>query len=324
MAETPVNVDSILKINQQIEVVVKTGTGAGSYHSRVEELTKDAIYVATPLYKGYPLNYRKGDIIEVFYIYNKSAIYSFTTKVLQAISVPVPVLALAKPKDVQRIQRRNFVRIETRLPVSFSKNSHDVELIIKEGHFKGSYSTDVEEIAENYLAFYTPIIKERQLPLVPGIEVELVFTLQDGSKYSFCDTIKKIATTPTAIFTVDKPSILRLEDENQGITLPLEFRRFQTFIDEGIFKGVTLDLGGGGIMFGSPIAFEEGDKVDITLEFPEQGKIKAIGQILRCTVRPNGEYKNSLRFTRIAESDRDRIIQFIFQRQLELRRKGLM
>jgi len=107
-----------LKINDRVEIRIQNPYYAGKYSSRVEEILPNTIVLAAPLKRGVIVPLRAGDTITVSY-YGQTAGYSFTTKVIGASYQKLPLIAVQKPQKVNKIQRRNYIRIPASIPVRF-------------------------------------------------------------------------------------------------------------------------------------------------------------------------------------------------------------
>lgn len=108
-----------LKVNKRVEIIIENSYYAGSYPSRVEEILPDIIVLAAPLKRGVVVPLRVGDTIKVNY-YGKTAGYSFTTKVIATSYKRIPLIAVEKPQEFTKIQRRSYIRVPARIPVRFT------------------------------------------------------------------------------------------------------------------------------------------------------------------------------------------------------------
>ncbi|MGB9792047.1 MAG: flagellar brake protein [Thermacetogeniaceae bacterium] len=108
-----------LKINKRVEIIIEKSYYAGSYPSRVEEILPDAIVLAAPLKRGVVVPLRVGDTIKVNF-YGKTGGYSFTTKVTATSYKKIPLIAVEKPQEFTKIQRRSYIRVPARIPVRFT------------------------------------------------------------------------------------------------------------------------------------------------------------------------------------------------------------
>ncbi len=212
-----------LKENQPVEIELP-GSELSIYRSRVEHVGDDRLVVASPMKGGAIIPVRPGTVVKVIYTDNV-AVYTFSAEVLsQNLSNP-SILLLNKPIDSKRIQRRNFVRLDTRLTVNLT----------------------------------------------------------------------------------------RLDDK---------------FIPSGeTFSATTVDISGGGMMFEGNTLLQMGDVLEAVICLNEHETVRAIGRIVRIMENPpksRNRYSVGFEFIIIEETERDKIIRFIFNRQRELRRKGLL
>jgi c-di-GMP-binding flagellar brake protein YcgR len=117
--------DTFLRVNQRIEILVWEGDKSEQYPSRIEALERDRFIVAAPMWNGVPMRLPLGTSVEIA-LMTPTALYEFATLVVGAAERPVPTLTLLYPNAVNRIQRRQFVRVEEALPVRVeSPNSLD-------------------------------------------------------------------------------------------------------------------------------------------------------------------------------------------------------
>ncbi len=114
-----------LKVNQPIQIELP-GDEVTYYRSIVEAIFIDRFTVTSPTKAAAVIPLAPGTIVTIIFTDN-TAIYTFTTEVISQNRKPPATLLLGKPIEMKRIQRRNFVRLDTRLPISlnkFNKNLH--------------------------------------------------------------------------------------------------------------------------------------------------------------------------------------------------------
>ncbi|HAA90261.1 MAG: Type IV pilus assembly PilZ [Thermoanaerobacterales bacterium 50_218] len=214
-----------LKINQKVEVQIPDGSYKGNYSSRVEEIHPDgSIVLAAPFKRGVLIPLRKGDTVIVNF-WGQTAGYSFTTAVLETNYQDVPMIRVAAPSTVRRIQRRNFVRVPAWIPLVFSVSSDS-----------------------------------------------------------------------------DDPS------------------------EKKIYRTETVNVSGGGLLIKSPFKLSEGVCLEMEIHLPKRGPVNARGQVVRVEEKREQSpmYLIGVAFTEIAETDRTKIINFVFEKQREMRQKGLI
>ncbi len=120
-----------------IELILPDGDYKGNYHTRVDEVGERLLSVAAPYLQGQVIPLREGTVLEAVY-YDEVSSYSFDTRIIRRIAVPIPVFVLDFTDEIRKIQRRNYVRIPAFYPVSFRmvtkeglsdpKNAHMLDL----------------------------------------------------------------------------------------------------------------------------------------------------------------------------------------------------
>jgi c-di-GMP-binding flagellar brake protein YcgR len=108
---------SIFKVNQNIEIEIKHGLYTGKYNSRIEEVNKDSFEIAIPSKQGHllPLSEQTWFIGKLV---DSSCLYVFKAKIQHVeLKQSIPMWVVEKPKEIEKTQRRSYIRIEARLPV---------------------------------------------------------------------------------------------------------------------------------------------------------------------------------------------------------------
>jgi len=127
-----------------------------------------------------------------------------------------------------------------------------------------------------------------------------------------------IVTLPTDIKKVQLRSFVRL-DMNVPVSLVIADGN-----EEATHQFITRDLSGGGLCLISKIPIPPNTPVMLTIDLTNHGKINVSGNTVRLD-RQQSEtalYLISIQFVDIIEHDRSKIMKFIFQKQLERKRKG--
>jgi c-di-GMP-binding flagellar brake protein YcgR len=161
-----------LEINQKIEIEILSGLYQGNYLSKVADFLDDNILVTGLYREGSPLPVRLGQQVSVYYTTDRAA-FKFETEVLKRTNEPIPLLLLAPPDSTQRIQRRDYFRLDATGIVYLYKNPTEVDYPVK-------------------------IAKARMLDISGGgVKVELERDLKEGDE--FLVTLKDILPKKTFI-----------------------------------------------------------------------------------------------------------------------------
>lgn len=109
-----------LTVNKLIEIQPPSASPDKTYKSRVEEINDKGIWVANPTKQGALVTLPLGTEIKVTYG-DELCIYSFKTIIKSKVNSPLPMLLLEKPdpKSIERIQRREFVRVPANTPFEY-------------------------------------------------------------------------------------------------------------------------------------------------------------------------------------------------------------
>lgn len=107
----------LLQVEQRIEVALP---GKIKCLTKVADIGKRGIQILPLAHQGRSISAYEGDNMLVTYWTNTS-LFKFKSKVLALVSDPIEAILIEYPKDVVKIQRREFFRMDvTNLSVQFS------------------------------------------------------------------------------------------------------------------------------------------------------------------------------------------------------------
>lgn len=129
----------ILKAGQRIEVTIANDKEDNFYTSRIEDFNENSLFLAMPMEKGYPIIPVSGDIIYVKLITKQSG-YKFICVFKDKRSTPIPVWVVSMPRQVEKCQQREFVRVEATISIKAQIEVADEEDIPPAIH---AYSRDI-------------------------------------------------------------------------------------------------------------------------------------------------------------------------------------
>ncbi|MDR3592776.1 MAG: PilZ domain-containing protein [Negativicutes bacterium] len=189
------------------------------------------------------------------------------------------------------------------------------------------YSSRIEGITSSQMHLAMPMNKSVPIVLQPG---NLFYgrTLTQGSIWQFSCTFIDKQILPVPIWISGLPFDLKKVQLRSFVRLPVALPvTYQINIegaDEPPARTSTRDLSGGGLQLIIKRSLPPGTTIDLALDIPEFGPITAKGAVVRVD-RPQDTnvFWVAIKFILISEKDREKIIKFIFKKQLELRQKGL-
>ncbi len=100
-----------LKLWERIEIVVADGDDKGLYLARIEDFIDDGIVISNPEFREGSTLLRDNCEVVVLVI-KEDAVYQFYSLLSKKESGGKPIFALTLPREVRRVQRRQFVRID--------------------------------------------------------------------------------------------------------------------------------------------------------------------------------------------------------------------
>jgi c-di-GMP-binding flagellar brake protein YcgR len=93
-------------INKKLEILVDEKY----FNSNIQDITEEYIAISIPMNSGQYLPLPNGTIIEVIY-YEEENLYKFKSVVIGRKFENIPILLIAKPREIKKIQRRKYVRV---------------------------------------------------------------------------------------------------------------------------------------------------------------------------------------------------------------------
>ncbi len=193
------------------------------------------------------------------------------------------------------------------------------------------YSCKVKEILGERLFALMPDDLNDSSDFIPGSKVKVTYS-DRSAVYSFLSEIIVLKPGTPSILTLGRPAnMVRIQRRN-FVRLVARLKIFSNKIagdnkDAEFFSATTSDISGGGLLFGCDTQLNVGETLEATIFIGQNQTISAVGRIVRVVEQSalsKYRYSVGLEFTDIKESERDKIIKYIFNQQRELRTKGLL
>lgn len=213
------------------------------------------------------------------------------------------------------------------------KIGQPVRFFIPAGVFKGNYMSRLEDENEDTLFFAAPVAKSALVPLRVGQLVQVYYVSDQPSGpavYEFEARVKGLRQEPVPLVLLPVPDSVNRKQQRAFVRvkcdLPVRFRPADQEKHHCAYRhGRCLDLSGGGLVLSaSDPELVPGSTWGVELVLPE-GTVAAKAKVVRLIPRKdNSGYNAAMRFVVLGESGRDRIMRYVFARQLELRRRQLI
>ena len=101
------------------------------YSSQVQDISKNGtILIDTPVYGGHLVPVRIGSIVQVIY-FTKQGLFTFYAKVLNRFSGKLALLEIMPISSVERLQRRQYFRLEKVIPFTYTISGGEEDKVYK-------------------------------------------------------------------------------------------------------------------------------------------------------------------------------------------------
>jgi len=198
-----------------------------------------------------------------------------------------------------------------------------------------AYPTRIEEVRGDYLVVGTPMHRREYLKLAPGQKI-LLSVIRRNNPYFFDTSVVGEDWLEGQSLT-----LLRRPPDNAGVALREQVRVSVTISDgqfwwelrNGKFgpttTGQLVDLSAGGMQVVTKTGLPVGQRILSRFTLSRQlGHLMVDARVLRDYERTSDvgvtSHRAHLQFLDMTDKDRDRLIKFVFQRERELRQKGVL
>jgi c-di-GMP-binding flagellar brake protein YcgR len=201
----------------------------------------------------------------------------------------------------------------------------EIDLPDDEGTHPEVFSSRVEDVKPGVIHVAAPYKNGYLLPVHSGDTIQIRI-FHEGSLYKSSCHVRGHHAKPVAVLVISRPERLYKVQMRQwvriALSVPVRYRMDGYPVD--FYQSTTVDLSGGGFCLLTRHPIDVNTVLDIEMELPQQAiKLKAL--VKRCTEVTEAtvkRYKIGIQYQKIAERDREKIIEYIFIKQREQIRKG--
>ena len=209
----------------------------------------------------------------------------------------------------------------------------EIELIDENHRDKGTlrYPSRIEDIGTEYLSLAAPIHNSILLNIRPGQPIQVMLRVKE-SNYMFETKVISRRANPIPLLIVEKPSEIKSIQQKReyvrlSINLSVRYQLLDTEKTTAIMQGQTIDISAGGLLFIAPHELQQNDRLELEITLANQDIIRCIAQVVRVSIEEVNQlkrFKVAVGYEDITEAQRDKIFKFIFDKQREWIRKGLI
>jgi len=195
-----------------VDLVVPGGEYEGEYRTRIEEVGERTLSVGAPFIKGALIPLRIGTKLKLIF-WDEVSAYSFSTKILQRIAVPIHMFVLEMPNSIAKFQRRNFVRVPALYPASFQTVSGEGLSDSFKGTMLDLSGGGIRFLTEEYVEDGSILYVQSELPngdMQTQVRVIRTEKIEDSKPQRYC-----VATEFHEISERDRDRIIRFIFEIQ-------------------------------------------------------------------------------------------------------------
>lgn len=201
---------------------------------------------------------------------------------------------------------------------------------IDEEEARQEYKSRIADISEHYITMEVPMNERtgKLKKLYAGDELSVYFMTDGGVKNYFTSSVLGFREDVVRVVLIRKPeleAITKIQRRN-FLRVPAELDLAVKLTEQLQFVGVTDDVSGGGISFlcdpSIPLETQKAISCWLLLSY-RNGKVDHVpfkGEIVRLKGMDSGKQQVMVRFIDISDKDRQKIIRYCFERQLEIRK----
>ena len=215
----------------------------------------------------------------------------------------------------------------------------NIQLEVSDGSFIGRYSARVQDMEKMSFHIDMPLRPESKstTSLPDGTTVLIRYRAVDGALCSFATTVIGREYKPIPMLVLKRPNYSQIhrQQRREFLRVPLSLSVNLVYMDSETKQIITAqvpghDISGGGISFliKRDVPMQANDIIGFSFRLPVDGRgfeITGKARVIRIGA-PNeaGSRVVSLKYFELSEPDRQRIIQYSFKRQIEMREKGVL
>ena len=192
--------------------------------------------------------------------------------------------------------------------------------------FSDTYRTRVEDIKQEGIAIGMPIDKGNYVPLRPGQEV-ILWHWDNSDSYAYYCKVRDRTFEPIPLVFLEWPYKKKKVQRRLSVRVPTNLQLEYKLANEDAFKKAFIrDLSGGGAQFVSKSKLIKGDILKINVFLPTE-IISCTAKVMRVYTEEkdnNQRYLIGIKYLDVPEKIIDKLIKYVFERQRELIRKGVL
>ena len=196
---------------------------------------------------------------------------------------------------------------------------------------KREYKSRIADIGEETITMEVPIDEQtgRYKRLVQGDRISAFFVGEGGVKNYFDSRVVGLKEEAIRLVLIEKPqleSIVKVQRRN-FFRVPARLEVAVKLSDQVRFLAATSDVSGGGVSFITDDQYpvEQGMQIFCWMVVPFKNEsiehVSFQGELVRVKQLENGKCLCMLQFAKMENRDREKVMRYCFERQLDFRKK---
>lgn len=187
----------------------------------------------------------------------------------------------------------------------------------RDGSVREYVSQVLEVLGSEKYSIAVPISKGLLVPIMNGSLIDILYIIEESGMYRFqAKVLSKSKAGNIASMTICQTGELVKDQRRKNFRVPLLLSmRVRKENAAGVFECSTKDLSGGGMRFIASVRFEEGEVLWADFNLEEERFTLRMKIVRRFKSVEPGTFEAAGEFIDITESERNKIIGFLFQRQ---------
>jgi c-di-GMP-binding flagellar brake protein YcgR len=202
---------------------------------------------------------------------------------------------------------------------------------IDEEEAKIEYKSRISDITADTIVMEVPLNEKsgRLKRLYMGDEINAYYISGDGVKNYFNTSVTGFFEDVIRLVAIKKPvpELITQVQRRNFLRVPAELEIAVKFSDQLQFVALTEDVGGGGVSFICegyiPLIINYIISCWLLISY-KNGTVEHVpfkGELVRVKQLETGKQLSMLRFTEITDRDRQKIIRYCFERQMDFRKR---
>lgn len=201
-----------------------------------------------------------------------------------------------------------------------------LEFVDKGGVIK-NYKTRIEDLENEFLLLQMPIIKRIPVRIREGRELT-IWRKDERNKQAYVTSVYVIENRPgkVSLLVCSKPKQISVASRRRffrcSVRLPFEYES-----DKNLGSGTVTDLSLSGCfaLIEADAQVKDGAILEMCIEIPSQTDLSLVGEVIRAQgLAGNKKIGIAVDFREMTEGMQDILNSYLFQRQRELIRKGVL